>query len=60
MNITEKKYGLKENLKISWDYQYESKTSDILKCKIDELNKVNIYYIHSFQLIIIVYIKKHF
>ena len=49
MNITEKKYGLKENLKISWNYQYESKTSDILKCKIDELNKVNIYYIHSFS-----------
>ena len=50
MNISEKKFNIKEKANINWDFQYENNnTNNILKCKIDELNKVNVYYIQSFS-----------
>ena len=49
MNISERKTSIKENSNIIWDLQYDNKTNNILKCKIDEYNKVNVYYIQSFS-----------
>ena len=50
MNISEKKKNNNQNKKeIQWDYQYNNKIDDILKCRTDELNKVNVYFIQSFS-----------
>ena len=48
--ISEKKKNNNQNKKeIQWDYQYNNKIDDILKCRTDELNKVNVYFIQSFS-----------
>ena len=49
MNLSESKNNLEEKSKINWDIQYDNNTNDIFKCKTDEINKINIYYIQSFS-----------
>ena len=49
MNNTENKYNNADN--ISWDYYYSNSnnTENIFKCRVDDNNKVNVYYIQSFS-----------
>ena len=46
------KYEIKSNNKdkkdIKWDYQNNNDINNVLKCRTDEINKVNVYYIQSF------------
>ena len=37
-----------KNNEIIWDYQYDNETNNIFKCRVDEINKINIYIIQSF------------
>jgi len=49
MNISNNKSYKYERAKLNWDLQYDNNINNILKCKVDELNKVNIYHIESFS-----------
>ena len=45
---SETKNNNQEKKNIKWDYQCDNKSINALKCRIDELNKVNVYYIERF------------
>ena len=49
MNISNNHSFKYERANINWDLEYDNKTNNILKCRVDELNKVDIYYIRSFS-----------
>jgi hypothetical protein len=47
-NAYEMKNNNQDKKDIKWDYHYNNDISNVLKCRTDEINKVNVYYIQSF------------
>ena len=45
---SETKINNKEKKEIKWDYLCDNKNINSFKCRTDELNKVNVYYIERF------------
>ena len=47
-NVYEMKNNNQDKKDIKWDYQNNNDINNVLKCRTDEINKVNVYYIQSF------------